>query len=79
MSRDRFGLMVVEFKLSEIVPRVPGFGRSVLSSASSYSSCASYGLARMMVLKLPTPLVGLNVTLNSYSFWQATVVIFGVI
>jgi hypothetical protein len=71
--------MVVAFKFNEIVPSEPGFGKSVLSSASSYSSYASCGLASMMVWKLPTPKVGLNLTLNSCSFWQATIMSFGVI
>ena len=79
LSKVKLGFIVDAHRLREIVPREPGFGRSVLSSAISYSSLASYGLEIIMVLKLPTPWVGLKVTWNSCSFWQATVTILGVI
>ena len=80
LSRVRFGFIVEAQRLREIVPSVPGFGRSFVSSpAISYSSYAKYGLEIIIVSKLPIPWVGSNVTWNSCSFWQATVTIFGVI
>ena len=55
LSKARFGFMVAAFRFRAIVPSVPGLGRSVFSSAISYSSFARYGLARIIVLKSPTP------------------------
>ena len=77
LSMLNSGEIVFALSLSAIVPREPFFGRSCWSSAISISSAESSGEARRIVLKLPTSLVGLNVTLNSWIERALTTTCFG--
>lgn len=55
LSIFRYGEIVSAFKLSEILPKVPAFGKSDGSLAAAISSGEHNGVASRIDWKLPRP------------------------
>ena len=76
LSIESTGSIVVASRIKEIIPRLPfltmsrppGFVVAYTSSSSALSS----GDAKIILLKLPVPLLGSKVTLNSFVLLDPT-------